>query len=407
MGRKVFGRVLGVVVVAALMCAPAIAKSNPLQPTGAPWPTKDWAAPKLPSGVDAVALDVSLDRAFRDTHPQMGETRALLVVHGGRLAVERYGAGYSAQTRHVSWSMAKSITQALVGVAVREGKLEIDQPMGNSFWPAGDPRGAISWRHWLQMVDGTASREIGAQSPTKSDAALMLYGPGRLNNAAYAASLPVVHKPGEHWNYATTSTLLVSDALTSRIAGPALSPAARRQAMSIWMRDGLFDRIGMASAQPEFDPTGSFVGSSLVYATPRDFAKFGLLYLRDGVWEGERVLPEGWVDFATTPPPAAKNSDTYGAGWWLTPPEGTGKPYRSLVLGADMKGAYSAQGYQGQVILIVPRKDLVIVRLGLFGDGRSNWDALGDWLAEVAGHFPDTAPNKVAATADRAAAAKK
>jgi CubicO group peptidase (beta-lactamase class C family) len=136
----------------------------------------------------------------------------------------------------------------------------------------------------------------------------------------------------------------------------------------------------------EFDPQGTFYASSLIYATPRDFARFGYLYLRGGVWDGVRVLPEGWVDFARTRGPDP-DTDIYGAGWWLTPMSGTGRPIRSLITDNAMADAYSAQGFEGQILVIVPSKDLLLVRLGLFANNAANWDALGDWATRLTGAF--------------------
>jgi CubicO group peptidase (beta-lactamase class C family) len=161
--------------------------------------------------------------------------------------------------------------------------------------------------------------------------------------------------------------------------------------MRRFMREALFTPIGMTSAQPEFDARGTFLGGSFVWATARDYARFGLLYLRDGVWYGRRILPVGWVDFARTSVPGS-GADTYGAGFWLTPETGTGTPWRALIAGRNPADAFSAQGRDGQVILIVPSQDLVIVRLGLLGGGPDGWNALGDWLAELAQSFPAPSP---------------
>ena len=153
------------------------------------------------------------------------------------------------------------------------------------------------------------------------------------------------------------------------------------------MRESLFAPIGMQSAQPEFDAQGVFVGSSFVYATARDFAKLGLLYLRDGVWDGRRILPAGWVDFARTPSPAA-NGDVYGAGWWVDPAEGSGRARYSYVDSGPARDAFWAAGREGQMVLLVPGKDLIVVRLGRFDDRNENWKALYDWMGRVARAFP-------------------
>jgi CubicO group peptidase (beta-lactamase class C family) len=356
----------------------------PAQPADVAWPTKQWPTGPLPAGVDAVELARLLAVTDRVDN-LLGETRAVVLVQRGRLVAERYRGGFGPQTRLISWSMAKSITQSLVGVAARQGKLDPDQPMGNPRWAAGDGRAAISWRQWLQMVDGQAYREIGVSSPAENDAAKMLFGEGRLDAAGYAARLPLVHRSGEHWNYNSAGIILTDEALVRAVAPDAATPDARRSAIRAFMQRELFDRIGMGSAQPEFDASGTFLGSALVYATAQDFARFGLLYLRDGVWEGSRVLPEGWVDFARRPAPAG-NANIYGAGFWVAPGDGKPRPpYRSAILAP--RDSFQAQGYEGQITLIVPSKDLVLVRLGYMRE--SGWRELSHWAAKVVSLFPD------------------
>ncbi len=354
----------------------------PSQDPAIPFPTREWPTGK-PRGAD----EATLQRLVRlvDVHdPSLGETRALLVVQHGIIVAEAYAPDITAQTRLVSWSMAKSITQALVGVAVGDGSVDIDQAMGNPRWQSGDPRGAITWRQWLNMTDGLAYREMRT-GPTTNDAAKMTFGEGRHDVIAYAAALPLAHTPGTVWNYNSAGTNLVANALGRVVAPTAQAPDERRAAMSAFMKTRLFDVIGMTSAQPEFDPQGTFIGGSLVYATARDFAKLGLLYLRDGVWDGKRVLPAGWVDFARTKAPAA-NVDTYGAGWWIAAADGHGKPFDGLVMG-PWRDTFSAEGHRGQLIVVVPSRDLVIVRLGkLAGEGM--WGALGRFTDELIGAFP-------------------
>jgi CubicO group peptidase (beta-lactamase class C family) len=300
---------------------------------------------------------------------------------------EQYAPGYAADMRLVSWSMAKSVTQALVGIAVQQGRVKIDSPMGNPHWGSNDKRAEIPWRTWLQMTDGQQYLEIEAQTIADSDASRKLFGPGRLDVAAYCAGLPLIHEPGTHWNYNSCGIVLTADALTRAIVPNPASAQTRREAMLAWMHENLFNVIGM-NAQPEFDATGLFYGSAFVYASARDFAKFGLLYLRDGVWEGRRVLPEGWVDYARTPG-TGTNADIYGAGWWINPQEGNGRPYPTRIDVGDLRDAFSAQGFEGQYTLVVPSKDLVIVRLGLTPEKDLRGGALRDWMGRVARVFPN------------------
>ena len=359
----------------------------PSQPAGVAWPTQEWETAPLPDDVDRAAYDLAVTEAFAGRHPVLGETRAVLVVQGGRIVFERYADGYTRDMRLVSWSMAKSVTQALVGAAVLQERVAINTPMGSPHWRAGDRRASITWRNWLNMVDGQDYTEIGAPSVLANDVTHMLYGRGRGDTARFAAGLPLIHDPGAHWNYNSAGTVLVADALTRVIVPDARDATDRRNRMRDWMQQSLFEPIGMHPIV-EFDPSGLYYGSALVWATARDFARFGYLYLRGGEWDGTRVLPEGWVDFARTPGPDS-DTDIYGAHWWLTPAEGTGRPMRSLITSPSMADAFSAQGHEGQIIVVVPSKDLVMVRLGHFDGGSEAWDALGDWATRLIGAFGD------------------
>jgi CubicO group peptidase (beta-lactamase class C family) len=366
---------------AALLFATALVALPP-QPAGVAWPTRDWPTGSLPAGTHAGAVAEALAAVDR-TDPELGETRAVVVVQGGRIVAEKYRAGYSATTRLISWSMAKSITQALVGIAVGRKLVDIDRPMGNPRWVAGDARGAVTWRQGMQMVDGQDYHEIGVYDPVRSDAARMLFGEGRTDVAAYAAALPQIHPAGTHWNYNTAGVELVDDAL-GRVFAPGAAPDERRARVADVLKEELFGPLGMTSALPEFDAAGTFMGGSFVYATARDFARFGLLYLRDGVWEGSRIPPAGWVDFARTRGPAP-NSGLYGAGFWLTPPEGDLMRKHALCPRGPVD-LFMAQGHEGQLIVIVPSKDLVVVRLGLIDD--RNFSALGRWVQDLVALFP-------------------
>jgi CubicO group peptidase (beta-lactamase class C family) len=356
----------------------------PPQPAGVSWPTSEWPTGPLPSGIDD-----RLERALAVVdakQPKLGETRAVVIIHHGRLVAERYMPGYTRDTPLLSWSMAKSVTQALVGIAVRRGLVDIDKPMGNPRWAAGDARAAIPWRNWINMIDGQAYREIGVIDQTRNDAARMLYGAGRLDVAGFGAELPLIHPPATHWNYNSAGVNLIAAALGRVFAADAKTPEERRERIVAVMRDELFTPIGMTSAQPEFDSTGNFVGSALVYATARDWARFGLLYLRDGVWNGRRILPAGWVDFARTKTPV-EDCDVYGAGFWVTPAAGRGKPYTAMAPNGP-RDLFLAQGHEGQLVIIVPSKDLIVVRLGLLDD-RKGWPSLGEWVERVVTLFPN------------------
>jgi CubicO group peptidase (beta-lactamase class C family) len=373
------------------LCAPAAAAppaGSPLTPLPAqaadvPWPTSQWPTGPLPAGVSAQALEEHL-KVVAAPHPVLGQTRAVVIIQGGRLVAERYLTGFGPDTALISWSVAKSVTQALVGIAVRQGLVDIDKPMGHPSWRRDDPRAAIPWRQWINMVDGQEFREMNAFKPTDNDSAHMLFGKGRFDVAGYGASLPLIHPPGTHWNYNSGGVNLVASALGSALAPGVTDPAARREKMRAFMKRELFEPLGMTSARPQFDATGSFAGSALLYATARDYARFGLLYLRDGMWEGRRLLPEGWVDFARTST-GARDGERYGGGWWVEPSDP-----------AKRKGPpdlFRAMGHEGQLVVVVPSKDLVVVRLGLLDD-RVGFVALGDWAYRLVGLFPGDPANR-------------
>ena len=250
----------------------------PPQPAGVAWPTAGWPTGELPPGVGD-KLEPLL-AVTQQKLPSLGETRAVVIIQHGKLVAEKYAPGFGPDMPLLSWSMAKSVTQALLGIAVRKGLVDVDKPMGNPRWATTDRRNAIPWRQWINMIDGQQYAEIG--QPNAGDAARMLYGEGRRDVAAFGATLPLIHDPGTFWNYNSAGINLISDAL-ARVLAPNTTGAERRLRMSAVLRDELFQPIGMTSAQPEFDAAGNFVGSAWVYATARDWAKFGLLYLRDGV----------------------------------------------------------------------------------------------------------------------------
>jgi CubicO group peptidase (beta-lactamase class C family) len=275
--------------------------------------------------------------------------------------------------------MAKSITHALVGIAVLESGVDIDAPLKTVKNP--DPK--LSLRALLNLTDGLDWHEA-AYDLVKSDATQMLFGRGRLDGAAYTAAIRQAVPPLTRFNYSTGAFQLAAAELQTRLFPDAITPNARRAAMAAWIRDRLFAPIGMNGAVAEFDPAGTFYGGSLVYASARDFARFGELYRRDGDWNGRRVLPAGWVTFARTP----TVYPNYGAGFWLDP--GVGSAENRIFGGAaSPKDAFAAEGHSGQMILIVPSKALVIVRLALAPDGKASWLALGQWLAPIVGAFPD------------------
>jgi CubicO group peptidase (beta-lactamase class C family) len=334
--------------------------------------------PTRPGRGDLTAAARAWDAAAGGAVRAIGRGDAFLIVQDGALVFERYGAGHGPAVRHIAWSMTKSVTHALAGAAVAQGRVDIDRPLETVAHP--NPR--LTLRALLTLTDGLKWDE-GDYDPAKSDATKMLFGPGRFDGAAYTAAKPQAFAPGTHWNYSTGAFQLAAAELQANLFPRAQTPLARRAAMARWMRQSLFDPLGMKTAVPEFDAAGTFVGGSFLYASARDFARFGELYRLDGVWKGRRILPKGWVAFARTP----TVQPAYGAGFWLEA-RPDNNPL-SLMGGAGPMDTFSAQGHGGQVIAIVPSKALVVVRLGLMDDDDPTWKAFGQWLTPIVNALPD------------------
>ena len=292
-------------------------------------------------------------------------TLAQLVMHKGEVVSETYAPEVTSQTTLISWSMAKSMTHALVGIAQMDGLLNVADSRLFADWEADDRRN-ITVQQLLEMRSGLSWVEDYVDGDA-SDVIEMLFGSGKSDIASYAISQPLAAVPGAEWVYSSGTTNIVT-----RLLGNALGDTKGSHAnIERFMRTRLLDAIGM-KAEPKFDTAGTFVGSSYVYATARDFAKFGLLYLRDGVCNGVRILPEGWVDHARTQHVFDEETGLgYGAHWWTLPRE-----RNSLV----------AAGYEGQYVMVIPDRDLVVVRLGKTVAEKRNDVVAG--LREVIEQFP-------------------
>ncbi len=314
------------------------------QPADVAFPTEAWEQASPPKNALRRGLSSLVEQAVAEPQPELeSRTNALLVVHRGRIVAEGYAAGVSPNDQQPSWSMAKSMLHAAVGVLVRQGRLSVAQRAAAPEWAQdGDPRAAITLDQLLHMTSGLRFAEDYVDTAA-SDVIRMLFQPGADDTGAFAAAFPLDHVPDTISNYSSGTSNIISR-MIREIVGP-------HDAYGRFLRTELFDRIGMASATPKFDVSGSWIASSFCFCTPRDFAKFGLLYLRDGLWGGQRLLPEGWVDHGRTPAPAQPTGTDrgYGAHWWLL---------------RDDFGTFYAGGYLGQYIFVVPALDLVVVRSG-------------------------------------------
>ncbi len=314
-----------------------------------PWPMGDRPPPSsVLSAAARQALDAALDFAFDDeaVEPPYG-TRAVVVVQRGRLVAERYAPGFDAGSPLVGWSMGKSIGAALAGVEAGRGALRLDQPAPVEAWRApGDPRARITVADLMHMSSGLDFQRLPPGTWTPANDHFYVYF-GAIDVFAHSASRPLAFPPGTVWRYRNCDPLLLAGIVRRQVE-------ARGEEWLSFPRRRLFDPIGARSMVLEPDPYGNFILTGYDYGTARDWARFGLLHLQDGVFEGKRVLPDGWVDFVRTPAPADP-SRGYGGLFWLN---------RGHVLPHVPEDAFWPAGHMGQRVFVIPSAGLVVVRLG-------------------------------------------
>lgn len=306
-----------------------------------------------------MALTELVDELFQ--RPSVdGVTLALVVQHRGEVVAERYGIQpenifqpaieIAAESTLTSWSMAKSMTHAAVGVLVGDGLFDVDAPAPVPEW-VDTTKAPITTLQLLEMRSGLRFVEDYVDDEI-SHCIEMLFGDSGPSHGAYAAALPLDHEPGTHFNYSSGTTNIIARIIGDVVnGGPGGDPQQRRAAMESFLHERLFGPVGMDSAIPKFDDAGDFVGSSYVFATARDFAKFGELYRHDGVAaSGVRLLPAGWVEQAAIPVSHDPDSGCdYGRHWWMWP---------------EVPGSLACHGHEGQYIVVVPDRELVVVHLG-------------------------------------------
>ncbi len=320
-----------------------IPATPPLPAIAAPgtglWPEGSTVQPSQDEAVIKILDDATL------AGPGM---RAIVVVQNGRVVGERYGEGFTAETPLLGWSMTKSVTAALVGSLVREGKMSLDGSGLFDGWKA-DGRAAIKLSDLMAMSSGL---EFNEDYGDVTDVTRMLYLEPDM--AAFAANKPLVGKVGEVWNYSTGTTVLISQLLQKAAGADALAYGTK----------ALFAPLGMTSARLEIDARGTFVGSSYLYATARDWARFGQFMLQDGVWNGQAILPPGYVAWMREVAPASKGE--YGKQIWLHGPSAGTPDGEDPDAAFDLPDdAYWFLGHDGQSVAVVPSKRLVVVRMGL------------------------------------------
>jgi CubicO group peptidase (beta-lactamase class C family) len=301
-------------------------------------------------------LKAALDAAFAD--PGVRRTHAVVIVHDGRVIAERYADGFGVDTPVHGWSATKSINNALLGILVRDGTLTMEDPAPVAAW-ANDPRRAVTPDQLLRMQSGLELGDsLSAKLSTAWDesARLVFNEP---DMAGFAAQAPLAAPPGTAWAYANGNPAILARIVRDRVGGRAVDVLrfARRE---------LFAPLGIRHATLELDATGTPIAGAFAFMTPREWARFGMLFLHDGVVGGRRILPEGWVRYSTTATPAAAVG--YGAGWWINHGDSPGARFRrEHGMPAE---AFMAQGIYGQTVVVVPSERLVIARFGTTYDLR-------------------------------------
>jgi CubicO group peptidase (beta-lactamase class C family) len=346
--------------IATLSLLPVLASCGEAPP--APLP------PLSQEALDAVSNDAGapkdqlarqVDELF--TKEGLGETRALLLFADGKIAAERYAEGYDSETRHISWSMAKTVTAVLIGMLVADGLLSEDAPAPIPMWQrSGDPRADITLEHLLQMRAGLRHTEAG-DPPYESSEVRMLFLDGRDDMAKWAREQPLEAEPGEKFEYSSNTTVILADIAASALTD-SKDPDARRDAVAGYLQERLFGPLGMTSMVPEFDASGTLIGGSLMHASARDYAKFGEFLRADGrAPSGEQLVPSGWVEKMLTPSPA---SEHYGYQIWLNRPNPDLQWPHPLFPERAPASLFSLIGHMGQYVLVSPDQKLTLVRLG-------------------------------------------
>jgi len=338
-----------------------------------PVPAEALAAVSADPGTDREQLARAVDALF--TREDIGETRALIVMHAGEVAASRYEDGYGPKTKFLGWSMSKTVTGVLIGMMVADGRLRLDDSPPIPRWQrAGDPRGEITLRQLLQMRSGLRHEEK-AEPVYTSDEVRMLFLDGRDDMAGWAEAQPLEHEPGREFDYSTATAVILSD-IATRVLAPKGSAEERRAAMDDFLRARLAVPLGMKSLTAEYDRAGTMIGGSMIWATAPDWARFGEFLRHGGAVKGAQIVPRGWVDFMKSESPRAPD---YGATLWLN--RDSGGDRHMLFPEQGPVSLFSAIGHLGQYVIVSPDQQLTVVRLGK--TDQADRAALVDALADI------------------------
>lgn len=304
------------------------------------------------SGFNLQQLQAAINTHFKKTNSDgLKQTRALLVMHEGKLIFERYAAGFTKNMPLLGWSMTKSVINALTGILIKQGMLRLEQSGLIPAWSnPKDPRSKITLSQLLRMSSGLEFDE--SSGPVLSDVTKMLLL--NQNTARYAANKPLQQAPNTVWNYSSGTTNIICK-IIKQVTGGTTAGVVE------FARTELFKPLGMKHAVIEIDASGNLIGSSFMYATAREWLQFGQLYLQNGIWNKQQILPSGWVQFSSSPTPTAPNGE-YAAHFWTN---GGVKSKINMRPFPDLPGdLFYASGYKGQRLIILPSQDTVILRLG-------------------------------------------
>ncbi len=311
------------------------------------WPMGDLGANATFPDVKADVINAALDWGMAQREHN---TRAIVFVYRGKIVGERYAPGWTKDTPEISWSEGKSITGALVGILVNQGLVKLDDPAPIKEWQQpGDPRAQIRVRDLMHMSSGLDFTNLslnGAATFRRENKHMRVYFDG-LNVFQHSIDNPLKDPPNTKWRYQNSDPLTLGKIVRDKVE-------ARGDSYLTFPQRALFDRIGVRSAVLETDAWGNFIMSGFDFLSARDWARFGLLHLHDGMWEGQRILPEGWTKFVATPAPADP-SYGYGGMFWIN---------RGRAWAGVPDDAYRADGAMGQYTMIIPSRDVVIVRMG-------------------------------------------
>ena len=353
--------------------------SQPGPPPEPPLPAGALEAVVENPGANREKVARAVDALF--TRPGIGQTRALVVMLEGKIVAERYADGVNKDTRFTGWSMSKTVTGVLIGMLVADGRLRLDDAAPIPHWRrTGDPRGEITLRQLLQMRSGLKHQEQ-AEPVYESGEVRMMFLDGRDQMAAWAEAQPLEHEPGAVFQYSTPSAVILSDIAGSLLA-PNGTPAQRQKAMAHFLHARLAVPLQMPSLVAEYDAAGTMVGGSSIWATARDWGRFGEFLRHGGSVKGAQIVPRRWIDFMRSESPRAPD---YGAMLWLNQPSGTDRNVLYAELGPA--NVFAAVGHLGQYVIVSPSQRLTIVRLGK--TDQEYREALVSALAELAALYPD------------------